>query len=102
MNNMVGTLTKKGFIDKYGYNSYKDMNDFIVDNLTILKYQRKISGYKISSSKNYAIIYLPYNRSKKEQRYVNINLIKLYNLLRNDFNIFSHYIENNYKIKEMV
>lgn len=97
---MIDVLTKKDFINKYGYVSYNDIKDYIINNLATLKYNKQISGYKILNNKNYAIIYLPHNKSMVEQRYISIDLIKLYNLLIQDCSVFINYINNNYKIKE--
>lgn len=99
---MTHTLTKKEFISQYGYNSYNDIKEFILDNLMVLKYKRVISGYKMSNSKDYITIYLPYNKKEKKQQYININTIKLYALLHRDTDTFLQYVNNNIKEKVVV
>ena len=96
---MIDVLTKNDFICKYGYNSYNDIKDFIINSLMFLKYKKQISGYQIFNKKNYAIIYLIKDKNIIGQRYINIDLIQLYNLLSKDTSIFINYINNNYKIK---
>lgn len=43
----------------------RDIKDYIIDNLVILKYQRVIGGYKLHNRKNYATLYISYDKKNK-------------------------------------
>lgn len=71
------------FKKQYGIKSFNDLSDIVNNNLVYYKYQKKISGYKISNRKGIVTIYY-----KKQQ--FKFELAKIYD---KDINVIINRME---------
>lgn len=59
-------MSNAEFKKQYGIKSFKDLEDMVNNNLVYYKYQKKISGYRISNRKGIATIYYKKQQFKFE------------------------------------
>ena len=51
-------MTNNEFIKKYGKSEFYSLKEYVYQKLTILKFEKKLKGFKVSNKKSKAKIYL--------------------------------------------